>query len=153
MLIGPVAVAALVVGLRAYYFDLAFQLARRTDVQLGVSAAVAMMSVAASVAWVGAIGLAGAPAAMATSGVCGLLASAWIGRRYFALRVPIRAWGKILIATAAIYALLSLTAPLQGLSGLTLRVALAGLVYGLLMSLFDVAGLRQWLARRLGLPR
>lgn len=80
-----IAGAALVGGIKAYYFDLAFQLGKSTKGQLWVVMIASLVNILLNVAWIPSYGLLGAAWATLAACTVGLLLSAWLGRLHFKL--------------------------------------------------------------------
>lgn len=80
-----IALATLLAGLRAYYFDLAFQLGKRTIGQLGIIAIAAVVNVGLNIVWIPIWGMIGAARATLTAYTVALICSALMGRRVFPL--------------------------------------------------------------------
>ncbi|MEO8139887.1 MAG: polysaccharide biosynthesis C-terminal domain-containing protein [Gemmatimonadota bacterium] len=142
-LIPVIAVAALIAGLKSFFFDLSFQLGRNTQTQIWVSGFAAILNVLLNLWWIPTLGGLGAAYATLVAFTVGLGLSWGLGQRRLPLPLPVRDWVKIAIAAAimglAILPLVGLRGPL----GLALQVAAGGLSYGLLLLTFNVLGLRQ----------
>jgi O-antigen/teichoic acid export membrane protein len=145
-LIPLVAVAALLRDLKAYYVDLAFYLGRNTLGQMWTAVAASLLSVMLNLWWIPAYGVSGAAAAAVVTYLSAIVLSAWLGRRVFALPGPGMAELKILFAAGGMGAALWLLGPGTGPIGLLSRIAFGALLYGLLLLLFDVSGVRAHLA-------
>src|SRR5690606_21646245 len=105
-LLPVLAAATLLAGVKTYHFDLAFQLGLRTALNVSVWLLVAAANVGFNLWWIPAWGLPGAAASSLAAYALGLAASAWLGRRVFALPFPWRDLARVLAATAAMAAVL-----------------------------------------------
>lgn len=102
-----IACAALVGGIKAYYFDLAFQLGKSTMGQVRVVMIASLVNIVLNLAWIPSHGLLGAAWATLAAYSVGLLLSAWLGRRHFKLpgisRHAIKVLGAVALMVAAIW--------------------------------------------------
>jgi O-antigen/teichoic acid export membrane protein len=140
VLIPVVAVAILLSGYKAFYFDVAFQLAKRTRPQLWTAAAMAMFNIAMNLMLIPAYGVLGAAyASLAAYGI-GLAISAFWGRRVF--RMPL--WDtelmKVVMATAILAASLLAVEHYRGADALALQVCVGCLTYALAMAAMRFRG-------------
>jgi len=155
-LIPIIGVAALAGGLKAYYFDLAFQLGRDTRRQVWVSGAAAIANVALNLALIPRYGVLGSAWATVASFVLGLGLSIGLRPPSLTMPVPWREWRNIAIATVAMAAAIWPLRDLHGPTGLLLA-SFAGLcVYGGAAVALDIGGIRQkawWRASSASAPR
>ncbi len=100
-LIPIIAFASMAAGLKAYYFDLAFQLGQRTLEQVWVLLVTAGVNLVLNLVLIPDYGVQGAALATLLSYVAGLLLSAAYGRRYFVLPIPLAGFSKVVAACAA----------------------------------------------------
>jgi O-antigen/teichoic acid export membrane protein len=149
-LIGTLALAALLAGLKAYYYDLAFQLARRTSAQAVIAWVVVAIAVPANAVLASRMGSTGSALAALLAGACGLASSAWFGRRYFRLTTPWIGWGKVALATAAMVGFLASLPDGHGIWQLSWRIAGAAAVYVAALVALDAADARSLLRRHRG---
>lgn len=148
VLIPLIAVGAFLGGLKAYYFDLAFQLGAATIPLLRISVVAALLSLTLNALFIPRFGARGAAYAMiVTFGVACLL-SAILGRRVFPLPVPMGALVRILGAAMLMAAaLLSLPSLGVGVLPLALRIAGGAGVYAAVAVVLNVGEVRTHLAR------
>jgi O-antigen/teichoic acid export membrane protein len=128
-----IAISALLSNMRAFYFDMAFHIALRTDLILRILALVAIINVAANLVLIPIFGVVAAGYAAILSHAVGLLMSILIGRSVH--RIPL--WsanlGKIFVAVAVMLLLyFALEANLQSLHWIT-NLALSLTAYACLM--------------------
>lgn len=152
-LIPLVAVAALLSGIRAYHFDLAFQLGQRTVGQVWVMGGAAAINLLLNCWWIPRYGPLGAAWSTMVAYAVALLLSANLGRKIFFIPIEWRSVAKLTIATAAMIPIL-----LAGrIAGTTLAWVGAGVgatfVYGASLLLLDAGGLRFKLIKLLGMFR
>lgn len=145
-----VAMAALLSGIRAYHFDLAFQLGRRTLSQVWVMGGAALLNVLLNLWWIPAFGLLGAAWATVVAYAAALLMSAYLGRRIFAVPVNWRSVGKVTFATAVMLPILLVGRTSENWFAWVGAGMGAAVVYGVWLLLLDVGGLR---SKMLGLLR
>jgi len=142
-----IAVAGLLSGLKSYYADLSFHLAKDTRVHMVIVAIAALTNVALNIVWISAYGIIGAAFATVASYFIGLSLSVLLGRRSFALPGPSEPIWKIIVAVLLMGVVL---APLRDLIGpelLVLQVLTGIFVYGVAITAMNVMGLRAKLTR------
>lgn len=143
VLIPIIGVAALAGGLKAYYFDLAFQLGRDTRRQVWVSGAAAIANVVLNLAFIPRFGVIGSAWATVASFVLGLGLSIGLRPRSLTMPIPWREWRNIALATVAMAAAIWPLRDWHGPTGLLLA-SLAGLcVYGGAALALDIGGIRR----------
>jgi O-antigen/teichoic acid export membrane protein len=147
-----IALAALVGGIRGYYFDLAFQLGRYTLGLVWIAAAAASINLALNLWWIPILGLMGAVYATVIANAIALGLSWRLGRRVFPLpRFPAETV-KVIIASAIMASVLWPTRGHQGWLMLLVQVGSGCLVYGLALLASDFLGtgkrLYIWLLNR-----
>ena len=86
-------------GIQICYFNLAFQLAKKTIISVKIAALIAVINISLNYVLIPSMGILGAAIATVSSFVIGCLVSAYWGRRYFALPLPLLDAVKIVIAT------------------------------------------------------
>lgn len=147
-----IAFAALVGGIKAYYFDLAFQLGKHTMGQVRVVIMASMVNVVLNLVWIPSYGLLGAAWATLAAYTVGLLLSAWLGRRYFQLPgIPI--YGiKVVGAVAFMAAVIWPVRDWHGTMALFGQVLLGSACYTAMLWFFNPGNLRAdiiWWMKRL----
>lgn len=143
-----VAISVLFAGFRAYYFDLAFQLGRRTIIQTWIVAVAAGTNLVLNILLIPDFGLMGAAYATAIAYGLALLLSAFISSKYFQLPLPWQDASKILLSTILMALVLSPTLAYSGLIVLLGQVVLGMITFGSAMLATDVGGYRSEVLRR-----
>ncbi|MCU0558696.1 MAG: lipopolysaccharide biosynthesis protein [Desulfobacterales bacterium] len=116
-------------GIKAYYFDLVFQIGLRTDLQLLCSLPAAAANVALNLALIARFGIMGAAYAAVLSQAIALVISAWVGRRVMRLRLPARDCFKILLAGGLMILAIAWVPGGSHLGGLVFKFALGSVIY------------------------
>jgi len=137
-----IAVGALLSQLRAFYLNLAFQLARYTVGQMWISVATVVLNVTLNLWWIPAAGIKGAAYSTVVSYAFSALLTGILGRGAFRLPAPDRNTVKVTLATLVMAATVWLASGRHGMIELGMQIILGGLVYLFLLWLMDVAGLR-----------
>lgn len=153
ILIPWIAVGALLAGLKAFYFDLSFQLGKRTQQQVLVVVVAGVVNLALNLWWIPLFGLLGAAYATVVAYGVALYLSWLLGRRIFPVPLPMGQIGRIVLATLGMIFVLLPVINQQGPVALLYQVVLGGVVYSLLILLMNVANCRSHarrIARRLG---
>ena len=135
-----IAIAGLLAGIKAYYFDLAFQLGKSTVRQLWISGAVAALNIVLNLWWIPTFGAFGAAYSTIVSFAAGIALSAWVGRSVFRMPLPIMQWIRIALAASVMAAALVPTLEYRGPLALALQVGWGALVYGMILFLLDLQG-------------
>lgn len=137
-----VAFAVFLAGIKAYYFDLAFQLGRRTTRQPWITAVAAILVTILNLLWIPTYGARGAAWATVAAFVVALgLSVAW-GRTSFALPWPAARLGRVVVATAAMAAALLPIRAYEGAMMLGLQVGVGALVYCGAAFALNIGGIR-----------
>ncbi|MCR4405259.1 MAG: oligosaccharide flippase family protein [Candidatus Acetothermia bacterium] len=135
-----VAFAILMSGVRAYHFDLAFQLGRRTIGQVWVVGPAAALNFVLNLWWIPSLGILGAVYATAAAYLVALGLSAGLGRKVFVMRFPYAEAAKIMLATGIMAGALWPTLTYRGALPLAEQVFLGCLVYGIAALVLNVGG-------------
>ena len=143
-----ICLGALLGGVKAYYFDLAFQLSCRTMGQIWVVFAAAGLNTALNFLWIPTFGIMGAAYATVVSFAAALLLSWWLGRRVFPLPALNGESLKIVAASLLMALILwpTLTLPF-GATVLCFQVLLGASAYVTFLLLFNVQGSRALVSR------
>lgn len=142
LLIPIVAVAALLAGMKAYYFDLAFQLGRTTRQQIWSSGAAAISNVLLNLLLIPRYGAAGAAWATLAAFALGLVLSIGLGRTAFPIPIPVRDWWGIVVGTGVMCAALLPLREARGFPALALAAAVGGAIYATVLLGWNVGGAR-----------
>ena len=141
-LIPWVTAASLCAGIKAYYFDLSFQLGQRTVGQIWVLLASALINVGLNIWWIPVFGYLGAAYATLVAYAVGMIISAYLGRQIFPLPFPGREIVKIALSAGGMALALWPVLPYRGGMALAGQIGRGVLVYGALLLVLDAAGLR-----------
>ena len=147
-LLSWVSLASLLSGIRAYHFDLAFQLGRYTLGQLWVVAAAAVLNLVLNLWWIPRLGVLGAAYATFAAYFLALLLSVVLGRRVLPMPIPYRDGLKIALASLLMGLLLWPSLKYQGAYALVTQVTVGAVAYAVLVWFLNVGGYRTKLLRR-----
>lgn len=142
-IIPGIAAAALLAGLKAFYFDLAFQLRGNTIKQVWVLLATAVLNVGLNFWFIPTIGLLGAVYSTVAAQAFALVLSWWLGRGSLRIPLPDRSSLPIFVATVGMLAALLLVRGWTGPLWLVLQVIIGVTIFALLLLLID----RRFLAK------
>ncbi len=137
-----VAAAAVLGGLKTYHFDLAFHLGGNTQKLVWISALTAMINVVLNLMWIPTLGILGAAYATVAAVAVGVLASAWLGRRVFAIPFPGAQAGRILLAGGVMTMVLWPLRSYEGILALIFQVLMGVGVYGVAAFILNVGNVR-----------
>jgi O-antigen/teichoic acid export membrane protein len=138
------AMSTFLMGAKAFYFDLAFQLGLRTEFQIWAAAAAALLNVVLGLWWIPIYGLMGAVWATCAAYTLASIISLGLGRKVF--RLPFPAWDlvRVGLATLLMVIVLLLTSPnSNSWIGLVGTLGLAAAVYTIAVWIMDVGHIRQ----------
>lgn len=143
-----VAAAVFLAGLRAYHFDLAFQLGRHTTRQVWVAGIAATANFLLNLWWIPLWGLMGAVYATLVGYVLGLVASFLLGRSVFRIGIPTMDWLKTFLACFAMVAVIWCLPQREGLTHLIISIVVGMMTYLIGVLLLDVGSWRTSFLRR-----
>ncbi len=149
-LIPLIALAALLVNIKTFYFDLAFQLGQHTRGLLPILGLAVLLNIVLNLLLIPEFGPTGAAYATIAAQSFGLLYSALSGRRHFHLPYPLLDTGKMLLAGACMATAIWHFRNTDSLPVLTAAVVLGLMVYGLGMLVMDAAQARSYLLQYIG---
>lgn len=135
-----VAFATLISGIRAYHFDLAFQLGRRTIGQVWALGPAALLNFVLNLWWIPMFGMLGSAYATLVAYLLALGLSIGLGRCVFAVPFPYAEAVKIGLSSGVMALALWPTLAYRGVTALAAQVALGVLVYGIMALALDVGG-------------
>lgn len=138
IVIPVITIGSLLAGIKAFYFDLSFQLGQKTMGQVWVSLVAALVNILLNLILIPRFGLLGAAFSMVATYCVGLLLSIVWGRRVFALPVPVRSLMKVVVATVGMALVLLPLRTYQGGFGLAVQILAGGVVFALLAWKLDV---------------
>jgi O-antigen/teichoic acid export membrane protein len=122
--------AALLGGLKSYYFDLSFQLGRATKLQVVTVAACALLNLGLNAWWIPVWGVRGAANATLVAYAVALVLSWWLGRRVLALPVPVKPLVRVSVATVGMSLVLLPMREQTGIAAAAGLIVLGAMVYG-----------------------
>ena len=143
-----IALAALLAGLKSYYFDLAFQLGQNTVGQLKVLLVAALVNLVLNYFLIPDYSVMGAIYATLVAYAIGLVLSILKGRRYFKLPLPGIEIVKITTATVMMGLAIWPFHTLVDAVNLTASILFGAFVYVFLIILMNVAGVRAMVAQQ-----
>jgi len=142
MIVPWVALAALLAGLKSYYFDMAFQLGQNTIGQLKILAVAALVNLVLNFILIPDYSVMGAIYATVIAYAVGLILSAIKGRKNFLLPVPGNEIVKITVATGIMSLIILPFYKLAGIIDFLVSVTMGAIVYLFMILILDVAGAR-----------
>lgn len=148
-----IALATLLAGIRAYHFDLAFQLGKYTIAQIWVTGSAAIVNVLLNLVWIPRWGILGAAWATIAAYVVALLLSILLGRRVFPVPVNWKGVAQVFIATLGMCGVWYLMPSVEGVWAIASRAGVLLAAYcGLLAALHAPALRRRFRSRWLCIP-
>jgi len=141
------AVATLLASVRAYYFDLAFYLGKRTKVQMVVMGSAAFLNVILNLWFIPMYGLVGAVYASVIAHGAAVVLSAIVGRWAFRLPSVYDDAFRLLAATLVMVAALFVMPNGDGVLRLMLSIMVGGCVYLVCLFAMDLCGVRRVMMR------
>jgi len=137
------ALATLMAGARAYYFDLSFYLGKRTRIQMLVMGTAAILNVVLNLWFIPIYDLLGAAYASVIAHAIALLLSAILGRRAFRLPAVYRDFFQLLFAVSAMVVALLIVPQGEGGLRLILSITIGGGVYFGCIVALNIGGVRE----------
>jgi O-antigen/teichoic acid export membrane protein len=141
-LIPWIALSALLMGFKLFYFDLAFQLGLRTDLQIWAVAGAALLSIVLNLWWIPLLGIMGAVYATVAASALALIVSLMLGRRSFFMPFPTSEVRRIALASFFMAIVLWLAPDGSTWIGLITLSALGAAAYMVAIWYMDVGGIR-----------
>jgi O-antigen/teichoic acid export membrane protein len=144
-----IAAAALIGGLKSYYYDLAFQLGKHTVGQIQVAAVASLINVVLNLLWIPRHGLLGAAWATLAALAAGLTISERLGRRVF--RLPGLSQHVVKVGAAVLF-MAAVVWPWRELSGVTAlcgQILLGGGAYAVALIVLNPGNIRRVITRRM----
>lgn len=142
-----IAVAGLLLGLKSYYFDLSFQITKRTVAQFYIMIGLVVLNGILNLWLIPEQGIQGAVKATLISAVAALICSGIWGRYYFQLPFPSNDIYKIIMATFTMGCAIALIREYQGLVAVVFQVLTGVLTYTLAIFTLNVADCRAMIRR------
>lgn len=147
-LIPWIAAATLLSGLKAYYFDLSFQLGKKTHVQVWSVAIAAIVNIALNMLWIPEYGVLGAAYATLAAYIIALVVSIMLGKQAFVLPIPVVESMKIILAALVMGLVMSIVSFESNIYiGLFISTLVGGISYLLMVLVLDVSTARKNITR------
>ena len=143
-----VAMSIFLSGLRAYHFDLAFQLGRNTVGQIWVAGSAAILNLILNFWWIPIWGIIGAAYATFAAYFLALVLSVLFGRRVFQVPVPWQDWLKIALACIPMTLVVGMVREFRGIKFLVIQVVCGLIVYVFAVMLMNIGNVRVKMFRR-----
>jgi O-antigen/teichoic acid export membrane protein len=137
-----ITVALFLMGLQAFYFDLAFQLGHYTMGIVKIGIVIASVNILLNYLLIPPMGIKGAAIATISSFAIGTVLSAIMGRKCFSLPFPIADFGKIIIASTFMGFCLWWLKDMRGWGWLVLQLTLGIISYGTVVYAFNLLDIR-----------
>ncbi len=141
--------AVFLMGLQAFYFDLAFQLGHRVIMIVKISVVIAVVNLSLNYWLIPTMGINGAAIATLSSFAIGSILSAIIGRKHFTLPFPIMEFTKIILASLVMGFCIWWLKDYRGWGWLILQLGVGIASYGIMMIAFNVLDVRTKILERL----
>jgi len=141
-LIPWVAFGSMLAGIKAFYFDLSFQLGRRTLGQVWVVLIAALVNFFLNLWWIPMWGLMGSAYATAAAYGVALLMSWRLGRDIMALPLPLLNMVKILFATIVMSLALFPIRHFLGVAELVGQILLGAMIFAIMLWVMNIASIR-----------
>ncbi len=145
------ALYSVLIGMRAQYVDVSFQLAKKTGLTVRVTAVSAAVNLGLNLLLVPRWGAEGSAAALTLACGISLIYAVFLTKQAHPMPMPARDTWRVAVSTGAMALAVLAARAFTGFWGLLAQIALGTIVYGATSAALDVLGLRQGLARRLGL--
>ena len=129
-------------GLQAFYFDLAFQLGHYITAIVKISIIIAIVNLSLNYWLIPIMGMKGAAIATLVSFALGSILSVIMGRKRFKLPFPLKEFAKITVASLVMGFCLWWLKDLRGWGWLALQIAVGIASYGIMMITFNILDIR-----------
>jgi len=144
-----VALGAFLAAFKAFHWDAAFQFAHQTIHQVWIVLIVATVNIGLNLLFIPRWGINGAACASVIAYVVSIVVTAGVGRRYFAMPMPLRPLRQVLLATAVMTLVLWPLSSYPGAAAFPLLWTLSVAVYVTALIAQNFLDLRTSLVRRL----
>ncbi|WP_200410934.1 oligosaccharide flippase family protein [Virgibacillus salexigens] len=147
-----ISIASFLAGLKAYFFDYAFQLGKSTSSQIIPVAFGALSNIIINIILIPILGVIGAVVATIVSYLIGIVLSILIGFKIFPMSIPGKQIIKIIFSNFMLFILLSFL-PINNVSWLNLIIIVltGGITYFMFMFILNIIGVRDLILYRLKL--
>jgi len=143
-----VALGAFLAGFKAFHWDAAFQFAHQTIHQVWIVLIVAAVNIGLNLMFIRHFGINGAACASVIAYIVSIVLTAMIGRRYFAMPMPLRPLAQVLLAAAVMALVLWPLRAYRGFAAFPLQFAISVAVYLTALFAQDFLDLRTSLLRK-----
>jgi len=137
-----ITLAIFLMGLQAFYFDLAFQLGHYVIAIIKVGIVIAVVNLSLNYWLIPIMGMKGAAIATVTSFGLGSILSVMMGRKRFKLPFPLKEFAKITVASLVMGFCLWWLKDLRGWGWLAVQLAVGIASYGVMMIAFNILDIR-----------
>ena len=137
-----ISLGAFLMGFKAYYFDLSFQLGQHTQSQTLIALISASVNILLNFWWIPKFGIYGAAYATIIAYALGLTLSVVLGRSIFRLPIPVVDMIKLGIATIIMSLALWPVAQFKGAGALVGQIFIGVVIYGVILVVFDILAVR-----------
>jgi len=144
-----ITMAVFLMGLQAFYFDLAFQLGHYVIAIVKIGIIISIVNISLNYWLIPIMGIKGAAVATLSSFALGSILSALMGRKHFKLPFPFKEFAKILVAALIMGACLWSFKDLRGWGWLILQLTIGITSYGIMMIIFNILDIRTQIKERL----
>ena len=143
-----VAVGAFLSGFKAFHWDAAFQFVHQTIHQVWIVLIVAVINLGLNIVFIPHFGINGAAVASVIAYIVSIVLTAVIGRRHFALPMPLRPLAQVVVATAVMTLCVWPLRSHRGLLALSLQGTIGACVYAIVLVSQNFLDLRTALLRK-----
>ncbi len=140
--------AVFLMGLQAFYFDLAFQLGHRVIMIVKIGVVIAVVNLSLNYWLIPTMGINGAAIATLSSFAIGSILSVIIGRKHFTLPFPIKEFTKIVLASLVMGFCLWWLKDYRGWGWLALQLGVGMISYLVMMIAFNILDIRTKIKER-----
>lgn len=134
--------AVFIMGLQAFYFDLAFQLGHHVIAIVKIGIVIAIVNLSLNYWLIPIMGIQGAAIATLSSFSLGSILSAIMGRSHFKLPFPLKEYAKIVVASLVMGFCLWWLKDLRGWGWLILQLTVGVVSYATMMITFNILDIR-----------
>ncbi|PWK09681.1 lipopolysaccharide biosynthesis protein [Tumebacillus permanentifrigoris] len=138
-----IAISAFLQGFKSYYLDQAFQLGRKTSLQIWPVLGALVINLLLNVWWIPIWGVLGSAYAACCAYGFACLTSWALGRRVFPMHLPLREFAKTLLASGLLALMFALLSGWSGIVALVVQGVVGAVVYLGVVLVFNVGGVRQ----------
>ncbi|MEW9699931.1 lipopolysaccharide biosynthesis protein [Paenibacillus sp. SI8] len=148
VLIPMLIIGTFFMGIKSYYYDLAFQLSKQTSIQFIPVLIGAVINVILNVIFIPSMGVMGSAYASIIAYSVSIVISWYVGKKCFPLPFPGKAISQVMFAGIIMGVVLFPLRHLHGIGFLILQIACAALVYFIVLLAINVGDFRSMLLKR-----